>query len=130
MKTLKKYLITLGVEVLAVLSIIYLKDIFNAADLKTVFHILCDGFFSVGVIATGIGLLVYTSNEGIFDGLVYSVKAFIDLFKKNNTRKYKTLYDYKESRAGKKLEFGYIVICGLMFLLIGIIMYCIYLFCA
>jgi hypothetical protein len=126
MKKHKKYLITIGVEVLSVLTIILLKDIFHAADIKTVFHILCDAFVAVGVTVAGAGLLVFTTNEGTFDGLVFGVQAFINMFKKNVDKKYKNFFEYKESRADKKFEFGYIVICGLVFLVIGIVMYFIY----
>ena len=126
MKTLKRYLITLGVELFSVLFIILLKDIFHAADAKTVFHVLCDAFFAVGFVTSGIGLLVFTTNEGVFDGLVYGVSSFINMFKKDSTQKYKTFYDYKESRSKKVFDFGYIVISGLAFLLVGLIMFIIY----
>ena len=126
MKTLKRYLITLGVEVLSVLFVILLKDIFHASDAKTVFHILCDAFFAVGFVTAGVGLMVFTTNEGVFDGLVYGVSSFINMFKKDSTQKYKTLYDYKASRSKKELEFGYIVICGLAFLLVGLVMFIFY----
>ena len=88
MKTLKKYLITIGVEVLAVLTIILLKDIFHATDVKTVIHILCDAFFVVGVTVTGVGLLIFSTNEGAFDGLSFSVQSFLTIFKKNMEKKY------------------------------------------
>ena len=130
MKTLKKYLITVGVEVLLVLTIILLKDVFNAADTKTVFHILCDSFFAVGFTVTGIGLLIFTTNEGVFDGLVFGIQTFVNMFRKNVEKKYKNLFEYKESRADKKYEFGYIVICGLVFMVIGLIMYWLYFSCA
>lgn len=126
MKTLKKYLITLGVEVLAVFTIILLKDVFYASDLKTVFHILCDAFVAVGVTVSGVGLLVFTTNEGVFDGLVFGVQTFVNMFRKNVDKKYKNFFEYKESRADKKFEFGFIVICGAVFLVVGIIMYFIY----
>ena len=87
MKTLKKYLITIGVEVLAVLTIILFKDIFHAIDVKTVIHILCDAFFVVGVTVTGVGLLIFSTNEGAFDGLSFSVQSFLTIFKKKHGKK-------------------------------------------
>ena len=126
MKTLKKYLITLAVELLAVLLIVYTKGVFIQKDPGKIFHILCDGFFAVGVVAAGFGLLIFTSNEGVFDGLVYGVSSFLSMFKKNAQRKYATFYDYKESRTGQKVGFGFLLICGLIFLVIAMIMYLFY----
>ena len=122
MSTLKKYLITLGIESLAVFLLALWKDVFSQTEAYMVFHILCDTFFAVGVTVTGYGLLVYTSNEGVFDGLVFGVSSFINMFRRNPVKKYDSLYDYKESRADKKMSFGFLVLCGLLFLVIGLIM--------
>lgn len=127
MKGLKKYLITMGAGLLAVLLISIAKDVFVQTDPKTVFHILCDAFFAIGVVMTGVGLLIFTTNEGVFDGLVYGVSLFIGMFKKDLNRKYKNLYEYKESRAGKKVAFGFLLICGLIILAIAFVMYLLYL---
>lgn len=126
MKTLKKYLITLAVELLAVLLIVYTKGVFIQTDPAKIFHILCDSFFAVGVVATGFGLLIFSTNEGVFDGLVYGVSSFLNMFKKNPERKYATLFDYKASRADKKIGFGFLLICGLIFLAISMLMYLFY----
>lgn len=127
MKGLKKYLITMGAGLIAVLLIAIAKDVFVQTDPKTVFHILCDAFFAIGVVMTGVGLLIFTTNEGVFDGLVYGVSLFIGMFKKDLNRKYKNLYEYKESRAGKKVAFGFLLICGLIILAIAFVMYLLYL---
>lgn len=126
MRLLKKYLITLGVEAVAVFFILLLKDIFTQTDPKMIFHILCDAFFAVGVVATGFGLLVFGSNEGVFDGLAFAVGAFVNMFKKSADKKYHNLYDYKASRGNKKIGFGFLLICGLIFLAISMIMYFLY----
>lgn len=126
MASLKKYLITIGVGALLVLVIILSKDIFGTTEAAKVFHILTDAFFAVGFVMAGFGLLVFTSNEGVFDGLVYGVRSFLEMFKRDHKRKYATLYDYKESRKDKKSSFGFLVICGLGFLLVSMIMYMLY----
>lgn len=126
MKSLKKYLITLTIGFLAVGLIIYAKDIFSQTELVKIFHILCDAFFAVGVVITGMGLLIFTTNEGTFDGLVYAVSSFINMFRVNHEKKYDTLYDYKVSRADKKFSFGFMLICGLFFIAVSMIMYLFY----
>lgn len=126
MKSFRKYLITLLVGFAAVALILGAKDIFHQTAPVDVFHILTDAFFAVGTIMTCVGLLVFSSNEGSFDMLVYGVKSFIDLFRKNSIKKYDTFYDYRQSRADKKIRFGFLLICGLFFLAVSFVMYFFY----
>ena len=126
MKSIKKYLITLISGLLGVGFIAWAKDIFNVTEPIMIFHILCDAFFAIGVVITGMGLLIFTTNEGVFDGLVYAVNSFFGMFKRDLDRKYDTLYDYKESRANKKFSFGFMLISGIVFIAISMIMYLMY----
>ena len=126
MKSLKKYLITVGIGLVGVWFIIYLKDIFSQTELVKIFHILCDAFFAVGVVITGMGLLIFTTNEGVFDGLAYAVTSFINMFRRGDVKRYDTLYDYKASRSDKKVHFGFMLICGLFFMAVSMIMYLLY----
>ena len=126
MKTFRKYLITLVIESLLVLWIIWAKDIFSQTALVSIFHILADGFFAVGVVVTFSGLLVFSSNEGTFDIIVYGVSSFLDFFRVKSAKKYHTFYDYRESKADKKIQFGFLVICGLVFVAISFVMYFLY----
>lgn len=116
MRSLKKFLITLLIGIVGVVAIIASKDIFAQTLPKDVYHILCDAFFAVGVVIECAGLLVFSSNEGTFDMIVYGVSSFVDMFKKEKTRKYETFYDYRASRQDKKIKFGYLLIVGLIFL--------------
>ncbi len=127
MKSLRKYLITLLVGFLFVAGILYSKDFFAQTDPVKIYHILCDAFFVVGVVFTGFGLLIFTTNEGTFDMMVYGVRSFFDLFRKNPDKKYPTFYDYRTSREEKKLKFGFLLICGLFFLAVSMVMYLLYL---
>lgn len=126
MRAFKKYLITLVVGFLAAGLILWSKDIFAQTALKAIFHILSDAFFVVGVVITCSGLLVLSSNGGTFDMLVYGFGSFIDLFRVNSKKKYETFYDYRVSREEKKLPFGFLLICGLFFLVIAFVMYFLY----
>lgn len=126
MNSIKKYLITFVAGIVAVFAIIWSKDIFNATEAQMVFHILCDSFFAVGVVIAGIGLLIFASNEGVFDGLAYGVSLFINMFKKDPSRKYRTLYDYKESRKKVDVKLAFMLICGGFFIIVSLIMYLFY----
>lgn len=125
MKTIWKFLITVLVGLAGVAGFLYSRDFLEVAALSQKLHILCDAFFVVGVVLTAVGLLVFTTNEGAFDMIVYGMRSFIDLFKKTNTRKYETYYDYRVARSEKKLKFGFLLICGLVFLAASVaLFYC------
>ena len=126
MKGLLKYLITLVVGAGMVVMIADSKDIWNSASLENTYHILCDAFFAVGAITTCLGLLFFVTNNGVFDGIVYSVKSFFSMFKRDMKREYATFYDYKESLAERHLPVGFLVICGLVFLVGAFVTYWLY----
>ena len=126
MKSFKKYGITLIVGFLAVAGILWAKDLFSQTDPKSIYHILSDAFFVVGTVILCAGLLIFSSNGGTFDMLVYGVSSFLDMFRTVSRKKYETFYDYRMSRYEKKLPFGFLVICGLFFLAIAFVMYWFY----
>ncbi len=141
MKTFWKYLITLLVGFLGVCGILLSKatfvetaltdflfhqDILQKSVLKATYQDLCDAFFVIGVVMSGMGLLIFTSNEGAFDMMVYGVRSFFDLFRKNPSKKYPTFYDYQTSRATKKLKFGFMLTCGIFFTAVSLLMYYLY----
>ena len=116
MKKLRKYFITLTVGLAAGVAIAWAKGVFAQTDPASVFHILCDCFFAVGTVLCCAGLLIFSSNEGTFDMLSYGVSSFLDLFRAKSKKKYDTFFDYRESKADKKIRFGFLLICGMIFL--------------
>ncbi len=122
MKKLRKYLITIIAGLAAAALIAWAKDIFAQAEPAKVFHILCDAFFAVGTVITCAGLLVFSSNEGTFDMLVYGFSSFVDLFRTESKKKYDTFFDYREAHSDKKISFGFLLICGLLFLAVSLAM--------
>ncbi len=127
MKVLKRYLITLAICLAGVGLIVWSKELFSQTAPDVIFHILSDAFFVIGVVTTGMGLLAFASNEGTFDALSYGVGRFFDFFRKKKRMQYDTFYDYRESRAEKKVQFGFLLICGLILLAVAVIMYVLYL---
>jgi len=125
MRKLIKYLIIIFIGLLTALYIATTKKIFEKTSLETIFHILSDAFFVPGVVITGMGLLIYCSNEGAFDGITYAMMAFINMFRSKSERKYHTYLEYKQRpRSATKVSF--ILISGLIILSISIIMFIIY----
>lgn len=126
MKALRKYLITLLVGFGLVALILWGKDLFGQTEPVKIYHILCDAFFAVGVVITSAGLLVFSANEGTFDMLSYGMTSFLDMFRKNKRNQYDTFFDYRMSKADKKVQFGFLLICGVFFLAVSFVMYYLY----
>ena len=122
MRSAKKYLITLLVDVVVAALIAWSRGVLDQTEIVKVFHILCDSFFVVGVVTTSAGLLIFSSNEGTFDILTYGMKVFLSMFKRDMSRKYETFYDYREAKSEVKVQFGFLVICGLVMLAISMVM--------
>lgn len=81
------------------------------------------------MLATCIALLVFVSNEGMFDGIAYGLKAFWSFFRKDMLRKYDTFFDYREARKERKSPFLFLLACGGIFLLMAGLMYAFYYKC-
>ena len=76
---------------------------------------------------SGLGLLVFVSSEGVFDGVIYVMLSFINLFVPKQSRKYTSFYDYKESKKkSKNSRVGFILVSGLILIVIAVIMYLLY----
>lgn len=122
MKKVLKYLIPITLGLVVTLWVIIGKGIFQSNDPKTIIHILSDAFIVPGVCITGIGLLIFVSNEGVFDIIIYGVGQFVKMFSSNPAkRKYKDFNEYREVKRSSKLTFGYLVLIGLAFLVIALI---------
>lgn len=117
MKKLIKYLIVIGVGLAIFAFVVLTRNIFSQTEIRKIYIILSDGFFIPGVLITCFGLLVFTSNQGSFDMIVYGLQMFINKFRRNiNARKHKSFYEYREAKREDKKSFGYICLVGLCFI--------------
>ncbi len=123
MRKFRKYFITMTAGLVAVFGISWAKDIFAQTQPETIYHILCDVFFAVGTVLCCFGLLIFSANEGTFEMLVYGLSSFVDLFRTESKKKYATFYDYRESRADRKVPFGFFLVCGLIFIAVSLVFY-------
>ena len=126
MKTFLKYLITFGVGAFLSFLVMNSKDLFAQTDPATIYHILSDSFIVAGVLLGGLGLLVFVSNEGVFDIVIFGTKQFWSFFKKKKDDRYADFYEYKEARAQRKLKFGSILVCGAFYVALAAIMLVLY----
>ena len=126
MKTVFKYLITLGIGFAMAAFIAYSKNILSQTEPLIIFHILTDSFCVPAVLITGMGALAFISNEGGFDALSYGLTSFFDIFRKEKRNKHKTYYDYKAEKAEKTLPVSFLLVSGLIFMGIMALMYWLY----
>lgn len=64
---------------------------------------LSDGFFVIGLIMTGLGLLVWISTTGFFDMMSYGFRSLLVLFTSlKKPKDHMTFYDYKTARDEKR----------------------------
>ena len=126
MRNLLKYVITVAVGLVMSVLVLCNGEIFHTDNPYFIYRDLADAFTIPGVVLTGVGLLVFCTNEGVFDGLNYAVKSFFNMFRRN-APKYNSLYDYREAKGREKLTFGFVVFSGLGFLAVAIVFYLIWL---
>lgn len=126
MKNIKKFCVAFIVCSICTSLTAWARGVFEQTALIHVFHILSDSFLVVGIVATCIALLLFVSNEGTFDMIVYGVQTFWGVFKKDMSRKYDTFYDYRVARQEKKKPFMFLLVCGALFLLMSALMYAVY----
>lgn len=122
MKRIYKYLITFGVGFAMALLVAINQKLFNQTEFIGIIHVLINSFTIPAVLITGMGGLMFISNEGGFDIISYGMMCFLDMFRKERKNKFRSFYDYKESREEKNVGFGFMVITGLFFMaLVGIL---------
>lgn len=123
---MKKYAITMAIGLVLTALLAWSRDILEQTALVNIFHILCDSFFVVGVVLAGFGALVFVSNEGAFDGIVYGVRSFAQIFRKAEKRIQESYFDFRSRRAQTKFGFAFILICGLILIAVSLVMYVLY----
>ncbi|MCM1193651.1 MAG: DUF3899 domain-containing protein [Butyrivibrio sp.] len=126
MKNIKKFWVSFIVCSICTFLIAWSRGIFVQTAPIHVFHILSDSFLVVGVLTSCIALLIFVSNEGTFDGIIYGLQTFLGFFKKDMSRRYDTLYDYRAAKQEKKVPFLFLLACGGFFLLAAALMYAAY----
>ena len=129
-KTLIKYL-TVTLSGLAVaFAIAYWRGLFEVEGAAKVISTISDGFFVIGMLYFGFGLMLLIVNEGILDIIGYGFKSLVYLFTPRRLdRDSGGYYEYrmrkKEQRAQKPVSKNIIWI-GLAFIVISVILVIVY----
>lgn len=118
-----RYSVTMGVGLGLALIVSFSKQLYWQTDVVKIMRCLCDCFTVPGLLFILFGLLVVCSNGGTFDMLGFGCKKFISLFKSEKKRQEnkQNFYEYRQQKQKKKRSFWYLIICGAVYLVIGII---------
>lgn len=123
MRTFLKYIITLAVGLALTAWMAISRGILEQTEQVMIYHILCDSFFVVGTLVAAIGGLIFVSNEGAFDPIVYGLRSFWNIFKKRDKRKMESYYDFRTARSAHQFPFGFILIVGLLLMAVSGVMF-------
>ncbi len=116
----RRYLIAAAVGLALAFVLTLVNNIFAQDRASEVFRILSDSFFASGVLLTSVGVILFASNNGLFDMLVYGIKTFFTARKRDvKDRKYKDYYEYKQAKAEEKRSCAYLLIVGIGLLVIA-----------
>lgn len=126
MRTFLKYIITLVVGLGLTAWMAVSRGVLEQTELVKIYHILCDSFFVIGTLIAAIGALIFVSNEGAFDPIVYGLRSFWNIFKKREKRKLESYYDFRTARSEHKFPFGFILIVGLLLMAVSGVMFLLY----
>lgn len=126
MKGYLKYIITSAVGLLFTFLIILSKGLFKEDEIKEIYKILTDAFFAPGILIFCFGLLVYVSNEGVFDIFSYGMKSFFNLFR-TKPEKQTSYHEYKLAKHEHDKPIVFFLIVGACFVAISLIFTCLYL---
>jgi hypothetical protein len=121
---LLKYTIASGLGAMVAFLIMWWQGIFVSPDLQTVFQRISDGFFVVGVLYVGFGLMFLIAGEGILDILGYGFKSLVYLFTPRRlNRDSGGYYEYKQKKYEERKKKGvptYLLWIGIAFILIAV----------
>lgn len=119
MKKALPYLITALVGALIVVTVICANSVWNIKDTVGLMQLLSDAFFVAGVSIGGIGLLVFVSNNGVFDMLGYAIGMLLTVLSKH--RKYRDFKEYRDAKEAKgKRSSAFMLIVGLAYTAVAV----------
>ena len=111
-RNLLKYGITGALCVALAVVYCVLRD-FSQLNLIQKYRTLCDAFTVPGLLAICSGVLVWSSNDGLFNGLGYCLYVTGKALIPGSRQKVLRYYDYVQSRKKKTITgCGFLFVCG------------------
>lgn len=125
-KNRRPYVITFVVGALMALGVLMMDNAFSADTLLIDrIRFFSDAFFIPGVLIFCVGMMIFVAGKGSLDGLTYSLQFLKrEIFLR---QKVETFADYKARKAEKKTPYGFLLLVGAAYLLLGLLFAVIYL---
>lgn len=115
---LLRYGIAITAEIVLLFAYFGLVGLFSETSLDRIYKLLSDGFLVVGMLAFGIGLLVYFSTLGAFNFLSFTALKIASKFAHTMPIATMSYGDYVNSKKKSNAKFGYLLITGAVFLVV------------
>lgn len=124
----KHYVISSVIGMVVALGICITNDIFALETSAEVFTVLSNAFAIPGFVMFGIGIMIWVTNEGLFNGISYGLKITGRSFSARKGEKIKDeeFYEYNARQNEKHHEFKHLLIIGGVFILLSILFACLY----
>lgn len=99
----RKLLVCFAVGAVIALALLLSNGVFDPHEAKDTVRIVCDAFFAAGAILLVAGALIWTFDNGITDGITYSVRTMFNLRKKDYEGSGRESYsEYRERKHKNK----------------------------
>ena len=123
----KKIIISAIILIACSFGVLFLKNTWALTNAKDVIGDISDCFMAPGIIYVCFGIIVICSNKGAFDMLSYGIQTAFSVFKKDPTeRKYQNFGDYRLAKQDKKSPVAHFMLCGGIYMALGLVFYIIY----
>lgn len=124
--TLIRYVIAIVVEIGLLFAYFALVNLFSQTDIVEIYKKLSDAFLCVGLVAFGIGLLVYFGTLGAFNFLAFTALKIASKFVHTMPIATMSYGDYISSKRKSEARFGYLMITGAILLSACIVFACLF----
>ena len=126
MKRKKSHLrlvVTLLIGLCLAAGVFAVRGGFDMSDWPDIAAALCDACFVPAALLISFGLLLFASNDGLFDMMTFSVQKVLRLMLSAEKQAAfpKTFYDYRVLKQGRKAGFGFLLIAGAIYLVLAFI---------
>lgn len=132
---MKKAILTYTISIIIAVGIVLLVCGINGVlttelEQKEVVRYVCDGFFVSAILFISVGVLTWTSRDGVFDGIGYAFYTWKQRYvnHKKDGKFGETYSEYKERVRAKKSKssFVHFFIIGGVFAVVAAVLYLVY----